>query len=42
MNEWPDEDLLFLDTEGCMLDRFNLPDGKWFPTKFERRTMCLV
>lgn len=33
---------LFLNEEGCILDRVTLPGTKLFPAEFERRTMCLV
>lgn len=35
-------DMLFLNTEGCILDRVNSPDEELFSGEFERRTMCLV
>lgn len=38
----PKWDMLFLNREGCILDRVDLPGKKLFPAGFERRTMCLV
>lgn len=35
-------DMLFLSTEGRILDRVNLPRNQLLPAKFERRTVCLV
>lgn len=40
-NPWT-TDMLFLNTEGCILDRVDLPGKGLFSGEFERRTMCLV
>lgn len=37
-----DFDKLFLNEDDCILDRVTLPRKRFFPTEFERRTMCLV
>lgn len=37
-----DIEKLFLNEEGCILDRVSLSGKKLFPTEFERRTMCLA
>lgn len=37
-----DFDKLFLNGDDCILDRVTLPRKRFFPTQFERRTMCLV
>lgn len=34
--------MLFLNAEGCLLDRVDLSGEEIFPYKFERRTVCLV
>lgn len=40
---WPwQTDMLFLNTEDCILDRVDSPGEELFSGEFERRTMCLV